>query len=58
MDKLVKTWAIIWPIIKSIFKLLGVWDKLEVMLVYIVVYILAGIILRNILPKKRKRGII
>ena len=54
MDKIQKTWAIIWPIVKSIFKLLGVWDRLEVLLIYTIIYILASVILKEVLPKKRR----
>jgi hypothetical protein len=54
MEKIIDLWAIIWPIIKSIFKVLGIWDILEIMLIYIVVYILVSKILKGILPRKHR----
>lgn len=55
MDELTKLWAIVWPIVKTVFKMLGVWDVFESLVIYLVSMLFVALIVKWILPKE-KRG--
>ena len=58
MEELTKLWAIVWPILKTIFKMLGVWDIFESLVVYLVSMMFVSLIVKWILPKEKKGGFI
>lgn len=58
MDKIVKIWSIIWPILRSIFNTLGFWEYIEAFLLYIVLYLVLKSLVKSFLPKKQRGSFI
>ncbi len=54
MEELTKLWAIVWPILKTIFEMLGVWDIFESLTIYLVSMMFVTLFVKWILPKEKK----